>query len=433
MGALFMVMERRPLAVYGAGLMFACFLAVALLEAGGREGASQVTLEAALEGEDIATDAAVRAMRLPSKHNSKARPCVGCEPGTPSVAPKPLGGLPITGWTDSLDGVMDSKALCKHLKAEVDTYRERFKSNTKRRLQNAYGAARIVAMENALTQGKAKIGKQLKRYDCLRSQRANPVSASEYAVWRTAHGNRMRCGSLLRQRRLLVDHYQARVKRMMLAKNRSVFLRSVDRLYSVTRSLNARMSAQGCPGAPPAVATAQPSQSGPAFRGPAVVPAVHAQRVAPVPSQTSPKGASHPRVNMIRAQIAAASERITKHQQVSQRLQRAGEALQSRVSALRVKMQPILKMLGQTRQRVRVIDAKIAREVSYSMAKAKELRRVSQVTEPPTMLLQQPRHDTKVSNDVSTAEVNHQARIARYRHDVLRQQRRLERLLNEDD
>merc|ERR1711907_590834 len=74
--------------------------------------------------------------------------------------------LPITGWTDSLDGLMDTKALCAHIETEIQVERERFKSNTKRHLEAHYGAGRVTHMEAQLRATKARALQQLQRGGC---------------------------------------------------------------------------------------------------------------------------------------------------------------------------------------------------------------------------------------------------------------------------
>lgn len=160
------------------------------------------------------------------------------------------GELPVTGWSDALSGRLDSKTSCAHIRDEISVAEERFKVNTKRSMEELYGAGSVVAMEAALQQQKASLDDSLRRSGCF-MQDPNVASISTFAVWREDPQGNEACEALFKKRAAVAATFQDKVRRMMLAKQPKAFTDSVDQLFSVTKSLHMRLQAQGCEGAPP--------------------------------------------------------------------------------------------------------------------------------------------------------------------------------------
>jgi hypothetical protein len=287
------------------------------------------------------------------------------------------GALPITGWTDSLDGIMDTKQLCEHIKTEIDVERERFKSNTKRHLEKKYGAARVMAMEKGLHVAKEHVMEQLRRGGCADASH----DASVYQVWRTAGAEAKHCSALMQQLKQTVQAYQVRVKRMMLRADRHYFMRAVDKLYTVTRSLKARLEMQNCPNAPiSAVAHAPPAAVAPMAAAAAVAPVAAAAprsakggRAAPRRSGRRSQDDVYNEPSRLRQQIAAGSERIQKHQKSVEQMDTAIGAMRGRMGRLQRKMRALREQMRVARAKVRRVDDAIVQEVSASQAKALRL------------------------------------------------------------
>jgi len=158
------------------------------------------------------------------------------------------GGLPITSWTDALSGKIDSEASCTHVRDQITVAEERFKANTKRALEKAYGVKQIVDMEASLQASKNQLNEQLERSGCFR-QDPTGSSISALAVWHGANQGVAACQQLFQQRSKLAATYQDQVRSMMLqSKDAAWFTKSVDQLYSVTQSLHLRLQGQGCEG-----------------------------------------------------------------------------------------------------------------------------------------------------------------------------------------
>jgi len=173
------------------------------------------------------------------------------------------GELPITGWSDALSGRLDSKTSCVHIRDEISVAEERFKVNTKRSLEELYGAGAVVSMESALQSQKAALDESLRRSGCFR-QDPNMASISTFAVWREDPQGSQACEGLFKQRASLAAKFQDKVRRMLLTKQPKAFQQSVDELFSVTKSLHMRLQAQGCEGAlpPPSTVSVPPVANG---------------------------------------------------------------------------------------------------------------------------------------------------------------------------
>merc|ERR1711907_200577 len=242
--------------------------------------------------------------------------------------------LPITGWTDSLDGVMDSKALCKHLRTELDVARSRFQSNTRRRLEKHYGAAIVTEMSEAYHHKLKQLRKREWRSGC-------PPKQVGTLLWHDdLERNRSQlCKFLKRRQQKIVLAYQAHVKAMMLRTMPVQFTASVNRLYSVTRSLRARLAEQRCPGSGfgAAVNQLQPQpQSQPQTQYPEATPARTRQQDA----------------SALRARIAAASQRITKHTRVVQEMQRSMSSMSQEMAMLTSRMKALRARMSLTREQL---------------------------------------------------------------------------------
>lgn len=174
----------------------------------------------------------------------------GADTGDTSVVEteEPQGGrLPISGWSDTLSGHVDSPATCTHMRDEITSLEERFKENTRKLLEESYGLDVVAALEGSLHAQSDKLETELERAGCFRED-PQAVRISPLAVWQGGDPGEAACERLFQQRSDLAAQYQTKVRSMMLEKNPDTFKAAVDQLYTVTQSLHLRLCAQGCQG-----------------------------------------------------------------------------------------------------------------------------------------------------------------------------------------
>jgi hypothetical protein len=157
------------------------------------------------------------------------------------------GVLPVSGWTDSLSGKIDSQASCRHIRDEIRAEQERFKFNTKKALEVAYGAKLVTGMEMEMETKTQHINAGLERSGCFQEDpEASRVSI--YAVWSGGSQGAVACTQLFEQRSQVAAQYQNRVRSMMLSKQPKDFTETVDQLNVVITSLHNRLKQLGCEG-----------------------------------------------------------------------------------------------------------------------------------------------------------------------------------------